>query len=102
MASSTLARSVTLRAIGPSEPFIAGQPSHTPVRLTRPIEGRIPAMLHQIAGRRIEARPSCPIETVAKFADTAAAEPPEEPPTVRSRSNGLRVEPNSVPWQSPA
>jgi len=40
-------------------------------------------MQFQVDGRRIEAKPSCPTATVVKFADTDAAEPPEEPPTVR-------------------
>ena len=46
----------------------------------------MPETPHQIAGLRMEAKPSCPIASVAKFADTLAAEPPEEPPTVRSGS----------------
>ena len=37
-----------------------------------------------------------PIESGAKSAATAAAEPPEEPPGMRSRSQGLRVGPNAL------
>jgi hypothetical protein len=44
----------------------------------------MPTMEFHVDGRRIDANPSCPTPTVAKFADTLAAEPPEEPPTVRS------------------
>jgi len=54
--------------------------------LTRPAVARIPATEFHAAGRRIDASPSCPIATVQKFAETAAAEPPEEPPTVRFKS----------------
>src|SRR6185312_1012885 len=101
MQSSTLARSVTVRAIGPSEPLVVGQPPYTPPRLTSPIVGRRPVTPFQMEGRRIEAKPSCPIATVQKFADTAAPEPPDEPPAVRSRSYTLRVEPNNDPCVSP-
>src|ERR1041384_2005566 len=86
MTSRSFARSVTVRAIGPREPKISGQQPYTPPRLTRPAEGRIPVIPFHVDGRRIEARPSCPTATVVKFADTDAAEPPEEPPTVRSGS----------------
>ncbi len=46
----------------------------------------MPVMPFQVDGLRIDAKPSCPTPTVEKFAETEAAEPPEEPPTVRSRS----------------
>ncbi len=42
---------------------------------------------------RIEPPPSLPVATGSIPAATAAAEPPEEPPGVRSRSHGLRVGP---------
>src|SRR3970040_533732 len=84
--SKSLARSVTVRAIGPSDPFTEGQPAYTPARLTKPAGGRIPATQFHVDGRRIEANPSWPTATVQKFADTLAPEPPEEPPAVRSRS----------------
>src|SRR6266850_3224836 len=101
MTSRSLARSVTLRAIGPREPKISGQQPYTPPRLTKPAEGRMPAMPFHVDGRRIDANPSCPTATVEKFAETDAAEPPDDPPTVRSTSYGLRVEPKSEPWVSP-
>jgi hypothetical protein len=50
--------SVTVRAIGPSDPCSAGQPEYTPPRLTRPAVGRMPARQFQLAGLRIDARPS--------------------------------------------
>src|SRR3712207_8734369 len=52
--------------------------------------GRIPTMLFQVDGRRMDAKPSWPTPSVAKLADTAAPVPPDEPPTVRSGSYGLR------------
>jgi hypothetical protein len=41
-------------------------------------------MQFQVDGLRMDARPSCPTATVEKFAATLAAEPPDDPPTVRS------------------
>src|SRR5215470_13543843 len=101
MTSNSFARSSTVRAIGPREPKTSGQQPKTPPRLTSPAEGRIPAMEFQVDGLRIEAKPSWPTATVEKFAETDAAEPPDEPPTVRSVSYGFRVEPKSEPWVSP-
>ena len=43
---------------------------------------------------RIEPAPSEPSAAPARPAATAAADPPDEPPGVRSRSHGLRVTPN--------
>src|SRR5689334_17573846 len=101
MTSNTAAVSAIVRVIGPSEPASDGQPLYTPPRLTSPALVRMPAMEFHAAGRRIDAKPSCPIATAQKFAATDAADPPEEPPTVRSRSYGFRVEPKSEPWVSP-
>src|SRR6266852_9193779 len=97
MTSRSRATSVTVRAIGPREPVSYGQPSYMPLRLTRPAVGLIPTIEFQVDGRRIDAKPSSPTATVAKFAVTLAPGPPEEPPTVRSRSKGFRVEPNREP-----
>src|SRR5215469_10580155 len=99
--SKSVARSVTVRAIGPSEPLISGQPSNMPLRLTRPAVGLIPASEFQVDGRRIDANPSSPTATVAKFAARPAPGPPDEPPTVRSNAYGFRVNPNSEPKVSP-
>src|SRR5205807_7928372 len=92
----------TLRAMGPSEPTSEGQPPYTPLRLTSPAVGRIPTRLFQVDGRRMEASPSWPTATVAKLALMLAPGPPDDPPTVRSRSYGLRVTPNREPKVSPA
>ncbi len=47
------------------------------------------------AGWRIEPPVSVPIASGASYAATDAAEPPEEPPGTRDRSQGLRVGPNA-------
>src|SRR5437660_498646 len=73
-----------------------------PLRLTRPGVGLSAATPFHPPGRRIEARVSSPMATVAKFAVVAHPEPPDEPPTVRSRSYGLRDSPNIEPNVSPA
>ena len=46
------------------------------------------------AGMRMEPPPSPPLAMGSRPPATAAAEPPDEPPGVRSGSHGLRV----VPW----
>src|SRR5215510_16095951 len=97
MESRRIARSRTLRAIGPSDVNKAGQPSHIPVRLTRPADGCIPTRLFHVDGRRIEAEPSSPTPTVAKFDARPAPVPPDEPPGVRSSAYGFLVAPNKEP-----
>src|SRR5437762_11621072 len=72
-----------------------------PVRLTRPGVGRIDTTEFQAPGRRIEAKPSSPTAMVEKLTFNAAPDPPDEPPTVRSRSYALRVTPKSEPKVSP-
>ena len=52
-------------------------------------------------GRRIDAKPSCPMPTVARLAATLAPVPPDDPPGVRSGAYGLRVIPKSDPYVSP-
>jgi hypothetical protein len=46
-----------------------------------------------LAGIRIEPPPSLACAALTIPAATAAAEPPDEPPDVRPRSQGLRVGP---------
>src|SRR5690606_25668572 len=101
MTSSRAAASATVRVIGPREPARLGQPPNAPARLTSPREGRMPTVAHHPEGRRMEASPSCPTATAHRLAASAAADPPDDPPGVRSRSYGLRVDPNRVPWVSP-
>ena len=57
--------------------------------------GFIPVMPQTAAGWRIEPPVSVPIASGASYAATDAAEPPEEPPGTRDRSQGLRVGPNA-------
>src|SRR5262249_10085231 len=69
---------------------------------TSPGVGRRLTTAFQAPGRRIDANVSSPSATVEKFAVTAHPEPPDDPPTVRSRSYGLRETPNMDPNVSPA
>src|ERR1051325_4017761 len=101
MTSRSVARSLTVRAIGPSEPAFCGQPEYTRARLTSQALVRIPARQVHVDGRRIDASPSCPMPRAARFAETLAADPPDEPPTVRSSAYGFFVEPKSEPCVSP-
>src|SRR5687768_7070048 len=60
----------------------------------RPRDGLRPATPHAPAGLRIEPPPS-PACAIAIMRDaTAEAEPPLDPPTMRSVFHGLRVAPN--------
>src|SRR5258708_24200354 len=72
-----------------------------PLRRTSPGVGRKLTTAFQAPGLRIDADVSSPRASVEKFAASAAPEPPEEPPTVRSRSYGFRVTPNMEPYVSP-
>src|SRR5262249_55817852 len=62
----------------------------------RPNDGLRPTMPQQLAGMRTEPAMSVPRARYARPAATAAAEPPLEPPAVRSRSHGVGVVPNSL------
>ncbi len=62
-------------------------------RVVRARVGFKPTMPHIDAGKRIEPPMSFPCATGTMPAATAAAEPPLEPPVLRSRSHGLRVAP---------
>src|SRR5580693_8865843 len=63
-------------------------------RDARPRLGLRPKSPQHEAGMRIEPAPSPPLAAGTMPAATAAAEPPDDPPTVRSRAHGLRVGPN--------
>src|SRR5437868_11772009 len=73
-----------------------------PLRLTSPGVGLNDATPFHPPGRRMEANVSSPMATVEKLAVVAHPEPPDEPPTVRSRSYGLCEIPNADPHVSPA
>src|ERR687898_2451660 len=55
----------------------------------------MPTTPHSAAGWRIEPPVSVPRASGANPAATAAADPPPEPPGMRSGSHGLRVGPNA-------
>src|SRR5436305_6822316 len=63
---------------------------------TRPRDGLIPKSPQHEAGMRTDPPPSEPCASGSTPAATAAAAPPEDPPGVRSRSNGLRHAPFSA------
>ena len=58
-----------------------------------PLVGLRPTKPHKDAGIRIDPPPSVAVATPTRPADTAAAEPPLEPPGERSGFQGLRVTP---------
>ena len=91
-ASRNSAESATLRASGPRT-LSPCQWSGSGASDTRPREGLSPKSPQQAAGMRIDPPPSEPSATGASPAATAAAEPPLEPPQVRSARHGLRVIP---------
>src|SRR3954467_9534954 len=62
-----------------------------PYRDTRPYVGFNPTQPHNAAGCRIDPPVSEPSVAMHSSAATAAAEPPEDPPGIRSKSHGLRV-----------
>jgi hypothetical protein len=68
---------------------------------TRPKLGLNPTLPQKAAGMRTEPAPSVPTLSGPSPAATAAAVPPEDPPGVFDRSQGLRVIPVSGEFVSP-
>src|SRR4051812_26254384 len=66
-----------------------------PYRETRPYVGLNPTHPQRAAGWRIEPPVSEPKVAMHSSAATAAAEPPDDPPGMRSKSHGLRVVKNA-------
>src|SRR3990170_6359317 len=62
-------------------------------RGTRPKEGFRPKAPVKLAGMRIEPPPSLAVTSGSTQAESAAADPPLDPPGVRSRFQGERVTP---------
>src|SRR5919201_207387 len=62
-----------------------------PKRDTAPYVGLCPTMPVTAAGWRIDPPVSVPIPSGASHAATAALDPPDEPPGIRDRSQGLCV-----------
>ena len=60
-----------------------------------PNDGLKPTTPQKLAGRRIEPRTCVPRPTLKKPAAAPAAEPLDDPPGVRARSQGLRVGPGN-------
>ncbi len=92
MAVSSMAASVTLRAIGPAVSCVV-LIGTTCVRLTRPTEGLNPTMPLMLAGHVMEPFVSVPMAAQANPAATAAPLPEDEPQVLRSIAWGLRVSP---------
>src|SRR5712691_3544010 len=65
----------------------------TPARLVTPTVGLMPTTLLTLAGQTMLPSVSEPIDTAAKLADAAAAEPELEPQALRSSEYGLWVSP---------
>ena len=87
-ALSRTLRDITWLQASPAQP----SPTNGPIGL-RPRLGFRPNRPHCAAGMRIEPPPSLPWAIGTIPAATAAADPPDEPPAVRSRFQGLRVGP---------
>ena len=94
IASSSSARSSTLRAIGPWTPSVRSILA-AGVRATRPMLGRSPTTPQKLAGLRSEPPMSLPCATQAVPDASAAAAPPEEPAAERAKFHGLSVAPNT-------
>src|SRR5689334_15324880 len=90
-AASMRPASSTVRQIGPSRTFTPGP--LMPARLINSCVGESPTTLVAPEGERIEVPVSSPIAQVARFADTATAEPALDPRGVRSVSYGLHTVP---------
>src|SRR6185503_12632946 len=94
MASSSSARSATLRAIGPWTPRLRSILA-AGVWATRPMLGRIPTMPQKLAGLRSEPPMSLPWATQAIPVASATADPPDEPAAERDRFHGFSVGPKT-------
>src|SRR5581483_2187479 len=68
----------------------------TPSRLKTPALGRIPTTPHNAGGHRPEPEVSEPSAATHIPAATAAAEPDDEPPAIRSGFHGFRVGPKAL------
>src|SRR5438445_13365768 len=83
IAVRTAAASATVRACGPTVSCVC-EIGTTPARLTSPTVGLIATTPFAFPGQTMLPSVSLPNETVAKFADAAAAEPELEPHGFRS------------------
>ncbi len=69
------------------------QSGTVPATLTSPNVGFSPTIPHSAAGIRIDPPVSVPTDANAIPVATAAADPPLDPPEIRSRAQGLRTDP---------
>src|SRR3954447_24560507 len=90
IASCSSAASRTVRAIGPAWSRLE-ENAIRPYRETDPYGGLCRTRPVTAAGWRIEPPVSVPIAHGARPPATAADEPPEDPPGIRSGFHGLRV-----------
>ena len=86
--------SAMVRAIGPLVDRSSQPGACVPPPGTRPREGFIPESPQQAEGIRMEPPPSEPVARGTIPEASAAAAPPDEPPALWSRFQGLRVGPN--------
>src|SRR5437764_5792728 len=82
------AASATVRACGPTVSCVC-EIGTTPARLTSPTVGLIATTPFALPGQTMLPSVSLPNDTVAKFAEAAAAEPELEPHGLRSSAYGL-------------
>src|SRR3981081_3189970 len=94
MASSSSARSSTLRAIGPCTPRLRSILA-AGLCATRPRLGRMPTMPQKLAGLRSEPPISEPWASHALPVASATAAPPDEPAAERAVFHGFSVAPNT-------
>src|SRR5947209_719810 len=82
MAPSTMAASVTVRAMGPGVSWLVAM-GMMPVRLARPTVGLMPISEFWFDGHKIEPLVSVPIVAAAKLAVAATPDPALDPPGER-------------------
>ena len=90
--SSSSAASATDRAIGPGESWLALMGT-TPRVGTRPTVGLMPTTAFNDPGHTMDPSVSVPMASGERPAATAAPDPDEEPPALRSSAHGLPVRP---------
>jgi hypothetical protein len=95
MTASIRAASATVVVSGPFSDMPA-QSSPPSSAGTTPVPGLMPNSPQLAAGMRMDPAPSFPCATGTMPEATAAADPPEEPPAVRARFQGLRVTPYTL------
>ena len=93
IALSIKAASSTVRVIGPTVSMVQLK-GNTPLRLTLPNVGFSPTIPQRAEGILIEPPVSVPREAMHCPAATEEADPPLDPPVIRSVSQGFRAGPS--------